>query len=144
MRTLAAVFFLLSISLSAAPPAQAADLQFRIGKTGFVVSPDDLTCVRWSYGSAKQVIVQVGLGKAAAVKLGALTANNVGRQMLIMVAGKPVFSAAIRERIGDGRVQIAGSLTIGDAERLVRNLGGRKGDCAAFPAPPPDPEKTSE
>ncbi len=130
--------------LLAAAPASAADIRFQVGKSGFALAPSSLTCVRWTYNDARQVVVQIGLGKAAAVKLGALTAENVGNQMLLMVAGKPVFSAAIRERIGDGRIQIAGSLSIGDAERLVGNLGGKKGDCAQFPAPPPDPDKKSE
>jgi hypothetical protein len=140
MRTLAAALALFAFSVSAAPPARAADLRFQTGQAGFEVAPAELSCVRWTYNKVGQVVVQIGLGKATAVKLAALTADNVGKQMLITVAGKPVFSAAIRERIADGRIQIAGSLSIGDAERLVRNLGGKKGDCAAFPSAPKKPE----
>ncbi len=136
---------LLAAALSAAAlPARAADLRFEVGKEGFAVPPHSLSCVRWSYDRLRQVIVQVGLDTAAAARLAGLTGKAIGRKMVIVVAGKPVFTATIRERIADGRIQIAGSFTIGDAQTLVGQLGGRKGDCAAFPAPPPDPKKEPE
>ncbi|MEQ8701138.1 MAG: hypothetical protein RLT05_31820 [Bauldia litoralis] len=135
---------LLAAVLSAALPARAADLRFEVGKEGFAVPPASLSCVRWTYDRMRQVVVQVGLDRAAAARLAGLTGKGIGRKMVIVVAGKPVFAATIRERIADGRSQIAGSFTIGDAQTLVGHLGGTKGDCAAFPAPPPDPEKQPE
>lgn len=140
MRTLGLALSL----LIAATPALAADIRFEVGKSGFALAPASLTCVRWTHNDARQVVVQIGLDKAAAARLAALTGGNVGKQMVLVAGGKPVFTARIVERIADGRIQIAGSLTISDAETLVRNLGGKRGDCAAFPAPRADPEKKSE
>lgn len=138
MRTLAVALTILAV----AGPARAADLRFQVGKEGIAIAPSSLSCVRWTYNQARQVVVQIGLDQAAAARLAALTGKSVGRQITIVAGGKPVFSATVRERIADGRIQIAGGLAISDAEALVRNIGGKRGDCGAFPAPAPDPKKT--
>ncbi len=139
MRRIGLVLFM----LVAAGPAQAADIRFEVGKDGFAVAPSSFTCVRWTYNKARQVVVQVGLDQAATARLAALTGRHIRKQMMLVAGGKPVFTARIMERIADGRIQIAGSLSIDDAAALVRNLGGTRGDCKAFPAPP-DPDKKTK
>lgn len=53
---------------------------------------------------------------------GEITKNNVGRQLAIILDGRPLSVPTIREEIAGGEAQISGTFTPDDAKKLVQNL----------------------
>lgn len=74
--------------------------------------------------------VELVLTDAGAADFEALTAENVGRNMAIVLDGKVFSAPVIRERIGGGRASITGSFDIKEARDLAIVLR-----AGALPAP---------
>ena len=113
---------LLAACGAAEKPAPAAPAEQEEVALRFALCASNVVSVdRAQSPDAAQLALHVGLAPAAAAAFGALTRDNVGRDLVVM-AGEQVFLAApIPGPISSG-VITAAPLTAEDAERLERVL----------------------
>jgi hypothetical protein len=73
--------------------------------------------------------VRVKLSDFGSEVLERVTRQHKGRKLAIVVEGKVVSAATIREVIGGGQAVITGSFTLAEAEELVRQLNSYRERC---------------
>lgn len=104
----------------------AAELRFQVGETGFDVPGDAMTCAGAGFRHGEPV-VEFRLGDRAAKLLAKLTADNVGKELVMSSDRRELQRAMIVEPITGGNVVISGRFSIEETKALVKRLGAR--DC---------------
>jgi preprotein translocase subunit SecD len=69
-----------------------------------------------------QPVIDVRFDAASTAALAAFTEAHVGRKIVLSIDGEPLMSPVIREPILGGSVEVSGSMTMDDAERLRDRL----------------------
>jgi preprotein translocase subunit SecD len=87
------------------------------GKT--VLTGKDLKDSRASAGQNGQPVVGLEFNSEGAEKFATLTAQNVGKQIAILLDGKVLTAPVVNEAITGGKAQITGSKTMQEAEHLA-------------------------
>jgi preprotein translocase subunit SecD len=112
-------------------PAQAGGSQPYLVESNVLMTGDAVTDARVRPGTRLEgPYVEVKLDKGGADIFGALTAENVGRHLAIVLDGTVYSAPVIKEPIPGGDVQITGNFSFEDAHELAIVL--RSG---ALPAP---------
>ena len=113
-------------------PAGAQVLQMADGtgaiavKRRVMVSGDQLTDAKQSFGQDGEAVVSITFNSAGARRFGRVTQENVGKPFAIILDDKVLSAPNINEPILGGQAQISGSFTVESANALAVSLASGK------------------
>jgi len=120
MRAILARTILSAIVLAAtAAPATAEGVSFHVVKESQDLVKGDIVEAKPVRNGDGRWAVSIRLNKAAARRLAALTANNIGRRVQLVVGQRIVMSAVVREAISGGAILVSGNYSEAEAKRMA-------------------------
>ncbi len=98
--------------------------------------PSDIQEARVAADDSGHVIVDITMTAAGAKKMEALSKENQGKTLMIVVDGKAVLQPRIQSKMSD-KLQISGNLSEAEAQKIVKQLNDNR-DTPNPPRLPPD------
>jgi preprotein translocase subunit SecD len=110
---------LIPLLLIAAAPAET----LTIGGVAFPQS--DFVDARAIFDETGAPAIYITLSPAAATKLAAITHDNLGKPLSMMVGGRLLTQPVVREPILGGTMQITGLTSAAEARRFAKAMSGK-------------------
>ncbi len=88
------------------------------------LTQDDVAEAHAEIDNGGRLAVAMTFTKEGAAKMGRATSKNIGKQLVVVVDGRVVYSATIRSTIAEA-AQITGSFSEAEAKKLARDLSSR-------------------